>query len=61
MTATRTMQTNITRLTPNRSASRPTIGDATANITPLIEKKPEIASLLQWNSDLSGLKKSPKA
>src|ERR1700732_381980 len=61
MTAYRTAQVTITRFIPNRSASRPKKGEATAYITPLIEVKPETASLLQWNSELSGLKKRPKA
>jgi hypothetical protein len=61
MTATRTTQINITRLTPNRSASRPTIGDATANITPLIDKKPEISSRLQWKFGAERFEKEPKS
>src|ERR1700681_3532108 len=56
-----TAQTKITFFIPKRSARRPKKGQATAYITPLIEVKPETASLLQWNSELSGLKKRPKA
>src|SRR6202140_4403638 len=54
-------QVNITRFNPNRSASLPTKGDATAYITPLIDLKPEIAPLLQWNSVLRGFRNTPKA
>src|ERR1700676_2096363 len=56
-----TAQTKITFFIPKRSARRPKKGQATAYITPLIEVKPEMASLLQLNSELSGLKKRPKA
>src|SRR6202051_651589 len=51
----------MTLFIPKRSARRPKKGQATAYITPLIEVKPEMDSLLQWNSELSGLKKRPKA
>jgi hypothetical protein len=61
MSATRTTEISMTRLTPNRSASRPTIGLATPKITPLIDQKPEIAARFHWNSELSGLRKVPKA
>src|SRR6202166_2697220 len=54
-------QVNITRFNPNRSASLPTKGDATAYITPLIDLKPEIAPLLEWNSVLRGFRNKPKA
>src|ERR1700726_322081 len=54
-------QVNITRFNPNRSASLPTNGDEAAYIKPLIDLKPEIAPLLQWNSVLRGFRNTPKA